>query len=58
MTASALRAATKLPATVRNLLGRVMDLGWLWVLPGPLQRRFGTTLSTSPERVVLPMRFR
>ena len=50
MTASALRAATMLPAVVRNLLGRVMDLSWLWVLPGPLQHHAGTPLNTSPER--------
>ena len=51
MTPSALRATTKLPAVVRNLLARVMDLGWLWVLPGPFHHHSGANLSTSPKWV-------
>ena len=50
MTPSALRATTKLPV-VRNLLARVMDLGWLWVLPGPFHHHSGANLSTSPKWV-------
>ena len=53
MTASALRAATKLPALVRNLLARVMGLSWSWVLPGPLHHHADTTISESPGRGVL-----
>jgi len=48
MTASALRTTTKLPAVAKNLLAQVMDLSWVWGLPGPLQRRLGNPRTTSP----------